>query len=248
MSLSAKMIERIKKGGPKDELLISGYVRTNSLMSIPYALIQICIAYFLCIEEWDVKNKGKHLKISGIYDQICECTNPEQTTWMNYQSVLGTLRVDSGKHHWKFKITKLDHVVDAYWRIIIGVIKIDRFSQEDVKKVLESYLGDCCKMYGFVPNRRNNDSCSIDPYSGDSPLKAYTDCCKDVGDIIDMYLDIDNQRLCFVLKGKNHGDVYKENGIKIDKTAYKMGMTLSCIGTAVELVSYDQIEEIPQQD
>ena len=60
------VIETLKKIRKDDELMISGYIRINSLIDIPYAIIQICIAFLLYIDEWDSKYKGKYLKISGI--------------------------------------------------------------------------------------------------------------------------------------------------------------------------------------
>ena len=72
MSLSAEIINRLKKIHPKDESLINGFVRANSIMIVPYAIIQICIAYFVCMDESDVNKKGKDLEISGMRNQICE--------------------------------------------------------------------------------------------------------------------------------------------------------------------------------
>ena len=62
MSLNGSIIDRVKEVNAQDELLASGFVRSYSLMEVPFEIIQICIAFLLCIDEWDTNNKSKHLK------------------------------------------------------------------------------------------------------------------------------------------------------------------------------------------
>ena len=67
-----------------------------------------------------------------------------------------------------------------------------------------------------------------------------------------MYLDLDNQTLSFVINHVNYGYVYKghkynDTEYKIDKTEYKVGVTLSREGIAIEMVTYQQIDQIPNQ-
>ena len=58
MSLSPKIIEKVKEINKKDELLITGYVRLMSEMSVPYEIVQICMAYFLFKPIWSSIYKG----------------------------------------------------------------------------------------------------------------------------------------------------------------------------------------------
>ena len=238
MSLTTEVIERLKGARINVQLLIAGFVRLNSVGIVPFAIIQICIAYFMCLEEWDINHKGKFMEVSGIQNQLCECMDPETDPGSNYNSVLGIVKVNSGKHHWKFKITKLDKI-KAYWRIVIGVIKINKLNTKELNDML-----NMCRYrdaYGLVINSDNRCSWRVTP-DGDYVDTPYSEYCKDVGDVIDMYLDLDNWTLSYGMKGVKYENIYE----KIDKAEYKMIMTLSRIGTAVELVSYQQIDKIPQ--
>ena len=247
MSLKADFLNRLKRVNGRDDLLITGYVRLHAVSIVPYEIVQICILYFMLIEGWDVKNKGKFMEISGQNKQICECTNPEKNAGHNYNSILGTVQVNSGKHHWKFKITKLDKM-DAWWRITIGVIKINEVDDKQLDDILNNTLVKHSKAYGAVINFNNNAAFKTGPPKEPVPYKDseqsnYGKCCRKVGDVIDMYLDLDNLTLSYTIKGVNYGNAYND----IDKAEYKMIMTLSRIGTAVELVSYQEIHEIPTE-
>ena len=247
MSLNVDLIQKLKRIHQRDERLISGYVRLNALMIIPYGIIQICIAYFIHLEEWDINNKGKFLEISGMHNEICECINPTTTASNNYQSVLGINKIDSGKHHWKFKITKLDEIF-AYCRILIGVIKINKINEEQLKTIIDSYISCHDHYFGVGTNvscksidialinpDQTGNFMDIDYGIKDKPIK--------VGDIIDMYLDLDNLKMSFGVNGVNYGSAYDN----MEKTEYKMGITLSRIGTAIELLSYHEVDEIPEK-
>lgn len=248
MSLKADFLNRLKRVNDRVDLLINGYVRLNTVSIVPYGIVQICILYFMLIEEWDVNNKGTFMKISGLNNQICECTNPEQDPGHNYNSVLGTVQVTSGKHHWKFKISKLDKI-KAYWRIVVGIIKINEVNDEELGQILNQALSKHAKAYGAVVNYDNNSSFKTKPLKKHNSIhqeyevKRYGQCCENVGDVIDMYLDLDNFTLSYTIKGVNYGNAFDN----IDKAKYKMIMTLSRIGTAVELVSYQEIDEIPTE-
>ena len=67
-------------------MLVSGYVRLNSITDIPFAIIQIYIAFFLCMDQWYIHNTGKYLKISGIHNEIVKCTNPKPYPGNNCQT------------------------------------------------------------------------------------------------------------------------------------------------------------------
>ena len=119
MSLPVGAADRIKQIRCRDELLACGYVKSNALVDIPFAIIQICIAFFMCIEEWDINTKGQWLEITGDYNQICKCTNPDDEPGENYQTILGTLSLSTGKHHWRFKITNMDLTKKVYVRFLV---------------------------------------------------------------------------------------------------------------------------------
>ena len=71
MSLSVETVEKLRRVRAADELLASGFIRLNSMIDIPYVIIQICIAFMMRLEEWDPENEGQYLLLSGRYNQIC---------------------------------------------------------------------------------------------------------------------------------------------------------------------------------
>ena len=93
---------------------------------VRFGWLMICIAFFMCIDEWDVNNKGKWFEISGHYNQICECTNPKENPAESYQTIFGTLSVSTGKHHWKFKIANMDLTKRAYVRFHFGIVMMNK--------------------------------------------------------------------------------------------------------------------------
>ena len=134
---------------------------------------------------------------------------------------------------------------------MIGIIKINKLQKEDLNAIFDSHF--CCKEndYGVAVNHMDRDSWTLDPESRGSGLQRIEDdCCNNIGDEFDLYLDLDNPKLCFSMKRKHYGDIYKKRKsiIKIEKTAYKIAMTLSRIGTEVELVSYEEVDTIPDRD
>ena len=244
MSLSAEVIERLKYAANETKLLTFGYIRSNSVLDVPLGIIQLCLAFLLNVDQWDCNNKGTHLKMSGVLNQIVENTNPLEEKSENYQSILGTLTLDSGKHHWKFRIAKIDLSKPSYARLAIGVIRINKLTKTQLNEIVETYMTKYGNVYAVILNNEDKEATVTDPDEG-YDLGNYGVCCKDVGDIIDMYLDLDNYKMSYSINGKNYGDPFEPHSCEIAKDEYKMVMTLGQMGIAVELVSYQQVNEIP---
>lgn len=243
MSLSAKAISRLKRVHPRDELLACGFVRANSKKNLALEIIQICMLFFISCEEWDMEYKGKWLEISGPFNQFVEYTNPQ--TNPSCQSAIGSLRVSSGKHHWKFKLTKIDLSTKVTIRIAIGIINMNEVTESDLKDMKDTFLSNA---HGLLANVHDSTCFTMEPKSGGTSLSTYGTCFNKVGDILDMYLDLDNGKLCFAVNDEYYGHIYDQEedpDYVIEKVEYKMGLTLNGVGTAVELVSYEEMEEIP---
>lgn len=245
MSLKTRSNGYIKK-----ELLAHGYIRLYVTISIPIEIIQIIVNDILNVEQWDIKHKGQYIKLSGEYNEIIECTHPHPTAHMTYQTILGSLSVDSGKHHWKFRIKNLVDINSYSYRITVGMIKIDELNQDDgwEKALLSGCIASFEGAYGVVINKSNGGSSILHPYSPSALIRLEV-CCDLIQDIFDMYLDLDNLKFGFSIAGIYHRDAYynygRDEGIKIEKGKYKMAVSLSCKGTALELVSYEEIDQMP---
>lgn len=62
------------------------------------------------------------MTISGIHNEIVECINPSVSQSGDvYQNVLGTLRVDSGKQHWRFIIISELIVAAHIFEIVVAI-------------------------------------------------------------------------------------------------------------------------------
>ena len=252
MSLDSAEIERLKKAKQTDILLVFGYIRNNSTLDIPFGIIQICLLYYLYVECWDVKMKGNGFKISGKNHEVCECMNHEEEHRKCCQAILGILSVNTGKHHWKFKISKIDLSKPTYTRIAIGIIKMDGLNEQELSGGIgyDKLHLVFDRFYGFaVCTNRDSSSELMNPnLPGTFAGHTKDICCNEVGDIIDMYLDLDNQQLHFGLKGQMFNDVYgKDPSIIIEQTDYKMGMIMARSGTAIQLISYQPIDAIPKK-
>lgn len=241
-----------------DELLINGYIRLYALLIfIPIDIREILISYILKIDEWDIRNKGKYIKVSGKYNQIVECTNPQS----GYQTILGCLPINSGKHNWKFKVIQLDFGQEFAYRITVGVVKIDGLDQNNEEwknKLFEGCIAEFNGAYGVAVYIENNvyDSCVLHPYNEMALKPMMGRCCDSVGDVFDIYVDLDNGQFAWSINGIYYGDVYGDyvkrgfwNGKEwtnvMEKGVYKMAMSLSCRGTAIQLMSYQELDTMP---
>ena len=98
--------------------------------------------------------------------------------------------------------------------------------------------------YGIIANHQYKKCAPFHPKSWIILEYEYGVCCRTVGDVIDMYVDLDNYRMRFAINDKNYGYIYKD---EIEQTEYAIGMTLSKVEIAIELVSYQKIQEIPNE-
>ena len=76
-------------------------------------------------------------------------------------------------------------------------------------------------------------------------MKGYGECCKTVGDIIDVYLDLEseNKKLCFALKDKYY-DVAED---MLDEGEYCLHVTFGVSGLALdlEIIDFEEVKSLP---
>ena len=189
----------------------------------------------MSVEEFD--KHRQRLKISGAWNQICWCPG----IGASYFSVLGTLMLKSGVHRWRFKVLNLDEC-QHFWRIVIGVVKVNELSDDQRTQLLHEHIGKYQKSYGMVFNSQRPDTAyAIDTTRSGYFGEEYGQVCREKGDMVDMYLDLEHFTLSYAVNGVYHGFAFRN----IDAVEYKMIMTLGKRGTQMELVSYETLGEVP---
>ena len=230
----ASFFERLNKICTADEYCVSGYIRRESSklkINIPYEIIQIIILFFAVFDKWSNDYKGKDILING---------NIIKATSSTLNSVLGEQIMKSGVFYWKFKILDID-ATRLGWRVAIGIIG-NMNDEQKLKELMDTYL---CRFRTvfitrlLVANSSNNDKSKFikNHYVSNT---TYGQLCKK-NDVIEMYLDLDKHIIRFVLNGK-----YKKfRDKKIEKGAYRMGVSIAGSNTSIELISAKQLNQMP---
>ena len=215
-----------------DDLLCAGYARISSgKMDIPMVIIHFVLAFFVIFEQWDPEWKGKEVDIQGSNHDIIT------TKKDGYSSVLCQNVVNQGKHQWTIKILKF--VANklggqAWWRLVIGIVNIKTFD----KHSLESYFSLNAYEFACNSNIYNGGYDKIfKSILGTESSNEYGQLCG-TGDIIDIYLDFDKRTLSFGINNTNYGVAFE----KIAEGDYRLAVSLTGIGTSLQLISYESSE------
>ena len=143
MSQTQAILTKAKKASKKESLIASGYIRLNGPGLITSGIIQICLAFYAFLDQWDQNNKSNKIKIYGECDQFVTSLLDNSKRANNYQTILGVRRVSKGIHHWKLKIVEhYDHngSMQGFWRLTVGVIRInDKTLINDEQKMRNVY-------------------------------------------------------------------------------------------------------------
>ena len=237
---------------PADEHLVSGYIRTNSERRIATAIVRVCTAFFVCIEEWDRDHKGSEMEIHGDCNDVCESTRNTEDKASNYQTVYGRLRVKKGVHRWTRKLTK-NGFGEGYWRIVIGVIGAREMTQAATDRLkcialaknvfVSQNVMPGLYMYGFVANNQNDPrqhSLTTSHERKNVFVKGharYGISCTEAGDVIEMRLDLNEMKLALSINGVDHGYTFKD----MERGEYRLALTLGAVGIGFQIVSYEKV-------
>ena len=235
-------MEDLKRVNIKDEYTVVGYIRNESIQDIPYGIIQICILFFVCFEQWSQQYKGNRITING---SIATITVGPTGSSTSLQSIVGQNVIkQSGIHHWKFKILEIKSTV--YWKLVMGIVNVDNVNDDTLKNWMKTYLSAWdSKVYIYittygsketVEGGRKMQNCDKTATRSDS----YGIHCDD-GYIIDMYFDLDEAKLAFCVNNKYQGIAFKN----IKGREWRMGASMSGTETSLQLVSYEQLNEFP---
>jgi len=131
-------------------------------------------------------------------------------------------------HHWTFK---LEHGPRKDHYFLIGIWK----TKSDKRPVVDAYFtnkADNGYAYDIEHGRFTNPSVP----GGGGPKYAVR-CKQD--DVIEMYLDFETLMLSFAVNG-----TYYSNGQRIERTEYKVAITMHGVDDKLRLLSYDNVLNI----
>eukprot|EP01084_Bolivina_argentea_P260602 440142_1 len=165
--------------------LVYGYTREY----LQIDLVGICFHYYFDqnnLHEWDSKFIASCFQIDN------HCLKP---LIRGGATALLKQIVDSGSHHWRFKIKQL-RPENCAWSLIFGIVNFKQIETLDVKD--NAFL--LPDTYGYVANLGII-------LAGNSTPNVMR--CK-TGDIVDMYLDIENHKLKYYVNGNKLGIMVKD--------------------------------------
>ena len=228
MSLNKEMAKIIRMIPKKEKYLITGYMRLNCDIYIPYSVMQLCMLFTIMVEKWDEIHRGGQIETFGSKDQICRrytLTNSDKM-----QSIFGCVTVLYGQHHWKYQLLRYVEYNEYHQYIpslMIGIIK-SNFC--DYSKICNSDIIKANDIsYGFIIDEQ-----VITKEKTATITKTNTKFTANVKTIIDLYLNLNERTLKLTLNGCQFGIDYTN----IDLVEYKMAVSLSGNGTAIKLIQY----------
>ena len=250
MAQKESLLKKSTRVSIKDEYIVVGYIRNESMTDIPDGIVQICILFFVCVEQWSQQYKGDRITINGNVATIKMGSEGEQ----GLQSIVGRNVIrECGIHHWRFKILQIKSIfvnIPCLWKLVIGIVNVDNVNDETLKKQMETYLsaGDS-KVYIYITAwgsraKRQYKHSKGKKVKTDDRGKArsvpYGIQCLD-NDVIDMYLDLNKGKLAFCVNNEYQDIAFKN----IRGKEWRMGASMSGRSTSLQLVSYQQLNEFP---
>eukprot|EP01084_Bolivina_argentea_P257893 434582_1 len=191
--------------------LVFGYIRSNKSQNInamPMVLMQICLLYYYEHDNWDSIDTSKNIQVDNyciIYKSDYQFPN----------SAVLKRKVNSGKHHWRFKIEKTGNNCSEC--NCIGIWKTKTKSQ--IKFDSDQHFAGFGYGFAYENGLLMDESCWGDyDFNEDkfySKENHYGKQCVEK-DIIDMYLDMPNLQLSYAINGVFYGKAFD-----IEDTEYR---------------------------
>lgn len=187
----------LKDIDPKTDALVSGYFRDfetyllsinddNPYYNIARLLILLTISYYASSDEFDVNTRGLNMKLSG--------KTTISHTRQGWDGVFGKYVVSFGKYKWKLRVNKFYHGGGGH--IVTGVINTKIADPMHFRSTCPSSNAEGC--YGF------DTSYGTIWNEGDLNTKFELMVTK-AGDIIEIELDLEKNRLRCRVNGKDIG-------------------------------------------
>ena len=217
--MSDLVLSKYKNIDQRTKDLISGYTRNaqTTNINIPPLINYICALFYYVTDKWNKQRTTQNCQISD--DELTMQSINENTT------AFLTQIAKSGQHHWKFKINEWASGYAEH--LIIGIVK-----DIAIEKVIQDQ---------WIGKRENTSYCldvSLNELNIHNKYNAwqggYANNCKE-GDIIDMYLDLDELELSFSIDDIHYGKAFDiDSGY-----GYVAAVSVWRDGSKLTLVSYD---------
>ena len=217
---AVEKFHEIKNMDKESIYTVYGFIRDSQKMlpknkpyyNIPELINKICLIFYYDNDEWDKKYISSGMKLVN--------KNCLVQTQINYKSSFGKRIIKSGKKNWKFRIEKCQY---ESWGILIGIWKIES-EKEPPTETYFTHRGDNAA-YAF-----NVDYAKLVNKRGSGHGRDYGIKCKD-GDIIDMYLDMNNLTLSFAINNKHYGKAFD-----IEDTPYRLAVMMQDINNSITML------------
>lgn len=206
---------------------VNGIVTLMGIKKVPPELLTLFTEFYSLNVQFDEDAQWHNAQRMQVKD-TGNCISMTQTGWA---SAFLTEPIESGMHHYRFKIEQLDSRRGYY--VLIGIWK-----QNSGAPILDSF---------FTDRRHNGHAMNLIDGTLTQPTLPgcggikYATFCKD-NDVIDMYCDLNTNRLTFAINGK-----YYDNGPEIEHTRYRVAVTAYWKGDAIRFMSHDNASPLELQ-
>eukprot|EP01084_Bolivina_argentea_P251475 421770_1 len=173
-------------------------------------------------DEWDNKIIGCNIIITTNRNVICN-----ETQQYCYRSCFGNNIYDGGTHHWKLQIKQYHHGYCA-WNMLIGVMKINNNNKDDKLHHRNSHFTANNHGYGFIGNL----SYLTTSHGND---RIYGNKFINVGDIIDIYLNLNKYTLSYKINNIEYGIAYEN----LQQTRYCLAVTFCGNKNQLQMLKYN---------
>lgn len=213
--------ENLKKTKQETIDVVFGYIRRD-YENIPPLVQYTCLAFYRSSDQWDRGCIGVDYTLS---EDNMTITHAEKLH--SYSSAFCQQVVDKGKYEWRFLIKERAEP-SKHWSILIGIWKTminGRKQAPQINSYFTAYgTGDNGGAYAYV----TDNACIVNKTGGGYGSK-YGIMCK-TGDIVQMFLDLDELTLSYSVNGIDQGVAYK-----IQPGSYRAALNTQYKGTIVEI-------------
>ena len=209
----------------RDKDLVGGYIRDIQVLlpkdaayyNIPISINYICALFYYLHDTWDPDRVHSVYKIK---DDTLTRMDPGAE-----RSAFLTTTIHSGISHWKFQLTKYNG--NSY--VDIGVVKKE---QIDFEQAIDTFLGKFKDIY-YIFSAGSHPEINI--HGKNNEWKRGYGAKTGEGDVIDMYLDLEELELSFSINGTHYGKAFDVD------TGYGYVAALSMLGAGneVKLLAHD---------
>ena len=225
-------LDKLNKINNKTKYTVYGFIsesqlllsfKENTFYIIPELVTYICLSYYYIGDKWDPKAMSRKIELNDETNTVKQKDHGSACVYL-------TNIVESGTHHWKFKIIRYNPG-NVGWYTTIGVHIVPQ--NEKDKLECESYIssgGNCA--YGFCTS--TNRVINFDTGMVDN--SKYYGKLVQTGDIVDMHLDLNKYILRYAANDKDYGIAYDD----ILPCIYRACTDFCTIGDSVSLLEYHQ--------